>query len=305
MSGIDILMATHNGERTLAVMIEALAKLTPPKRQWRLIAVDNASTDATSTILEAAASRLPIVKLTCSTPGKMAALRVGAGQVTGDLVVFTDDDVAPEPDWLLALEEAADRAPDAGVFGGRIRPQPMGRVGPWFEASVDRHAELFALTDQPDGPVDATMHVFGPNFLLRREHLGVLGEVGLEIGPNFQRPQTYAMGQDAQILETLCRRGVKANFVRSAAVNHLVRENQTELSYMLARAERHGLGTAIQSISSAPNPARRRAKLVLEHLVRGVQPTMAGAPSRERFNELWNVRWSRGAVLGALRLQAG
>lgn len=301
MTGIDILMATHNGERTLPVMFDALAKLTPPRRPWRLIAVDNASTDGTAAILESFSKQLPIVRVACATPGKMAALRAGAREVSGDLVVFTDDDVAPEPDWLVALEEAADRSPETGIFGGSIKPKPMGDVGPWFEASADRHGELFALTDQPDGPVDAAMYVFGPNFLIRREHLSALDEIGLEIGPNFQRPQSYAMGQDTQILEAIVRRGVDARFVRRAAVNHLVRERQTDLSYMLARAERHGLGIAMQSVSSAPNPTGRRIRLVLEHFANGIQPAIVGNPNREQFNRLWDIRWARGALRGALR----
>jgi glycosyltransferase involved in cell wall biosynthesis len=299
--GIDILMATHNGARTLPAMLEALARLSPPKRSWRLLAVDNASTDATRPLLEQWRERLPIVVLSCETPGKTPALLAGARRVSGDLVVFTDDDVVPAPEWLAELEAAADAGPDAGLFGGRIEPAPMTGASPWFEASIDFHSELFALTDQPAGPVDAVAHIFGPNFLIRREHLDVIGQVDPDIGPTFTRQRNYAMGQDTIIIEALVRRGVAARFAPKASVKHMVRAQQTELDFMLARAERHGRGLAKRWIAASQGGLLRRMRFIAEHAPWTV--TLASprdVPSRESFNALWRARWARGAVSEAL-----
>jgi glucosyl-dolichyl phosphate glucuronosyltransferase len=302
--GVDVIFATHNGARTLPLMLTALRRLESPRRPWRILAIDNASTDDTPRILAEAAKSLPLVVLSCPEPGKVPALKIGAARASGDLVVFTDDDVEPEPGWLAAYEAAADAAPPTvGVFGGPIRPKPMEPVSPWYEVSREHHAELFARSDEPDGPVDAVAHVFGPNFMIRRAHLDVLDAIAPGLGPTFVRgrAESFAMGEDTEIMALLARRGADARYVRAAAVSHLVRGFQTELSFMLARAQRHGRGTAIRLVEEKGRSLARRARLALRQIGRGAEAGAAGAPpSPETFASLWDSHWARGALRGAL-----
>lgn len=60
---IDILFTTHNGARTLPRMLEALSRLSPPKRPVRILAVNNGSTDETASILAGWDGKLPLVFL--------------------------------------------------------------------------------------------------------------------------------------------------------------------------------------------------------------------------------------------------
>jgi cellulose synthase/poly-beta-1,6-N-acetylglucosamine synthase-like glycosyltransferase len=62
------------------------------------------------------------------TNGKNAAVNAGLRFVSGDLVVFTDDDVLPRHDWLVRLREAADNEPSFGMFGGVIVPRWQTRA---------------------------------------------------------------------------------------------------------------------------------------------------------------------------------
>jgi glycosyltransferase involved in cell wall biosynthesis len=300
---IDILFATHNGARTLPRMLAALRRLEAPRRPWRILAVDNASTDMTAQLLEEARTELPIVPLRCPEPGKMAAIRLGARHVLGDLVLFTDDDVEPVPQWLQAYESAADAQSDVGLFGGPIMPRPMEGVRPWFEASRSHHAELFALSDQPEGPVDAPAYIYGPNFLLRRAHLDVLDDVALSLGPTFAqgKSSTAPMTDDSMLMDQLVRRRIKASYVRGATVAHLVREFQTDLEFMLKRAERHGRGTAIRLVEEKQRSLGRRLAILLRNAPRVFYlPGLAGGPpTPERFADMWEAHWSRGAVKGA------
>lgn len=302
--GIDVIFATHSGARTLPLMLAALRRLEPPRRPWRILAVDNASTDETAALLAEAARDLPLIPLSCPEPGKMPALKIGAAQAQGDLVIFTDDDVEPDPGWLRAYEAAADAASAAvGLFGGPIRPRPMEAVSPWFEASRDYHAELFARSDEPDGPVDAVARVFGPNFMIRREHLGVLDQVAPGLGPTFVsgKAKSFAMGEDTEIMALVMRASASATYVRAAAVNHLVRGFQTELGFMLSRAERHGRGTAIRLVEEKGRSPTRRAKIALEQAIRSLAVKGAGGPpSPAAFHAQWLARWHTGAVRGAL-----
>jgi glucosyl-dolichyl phosphate glucuronosyltransferase len=301
--GIEIVIATHNGERTLPRMIAALKVLERPQRPCRILAVDNASTDRTAALLHEAAAALPIQVLSCAEPGKMPALKVAAQHLTGDLVLFTDDDVEPDPAWLTAYETAADRAGDAiGVFGGPIQPAPLEELTPWFAASERYHAELFARSDEAEGPVDAEAHIYGPNFLIRRQHIDVLDAIAPGVGPTFAagKARTFAMGEDSLIVAHVAKRGAGAVYVREACVKHLVRRFQTELPFMLDRAERHGRGAALRYLTAKPTFGRR-ATFFMEYAPRAGAPSGEGAAAiPETFERLWRARWALGAVKATL-----
>lgn len=270
---------------------------------WRIIAVDNASTDATAGLLQEATRRLPLTVLHCPDPGKMPALKSGAASVTGDFVLFTDDDVEPDSHWLQAYEAAANSFPQSSLFGGPIVPTPMEPVTPWFQASVAHHAELFAFSDEPDGPVDAPAHIYGPNFFVHRKHIDVLADVAGGLGPTFTRGKklSFAMGEDTMIMELLSARGANPRYVRRASVNHLVRTFQTEPLFMLERATRHGRGSAIRFVEAKQRSVLRRLATVARNVPRALKSgRLDGMPaSAETFNALWDIHWARGAVLGA------
>jgi len=105
---IDILSTTHNGARTLPRMLEASSGLSAPGRPFRILAVNNGSSDDTGSIL--AERVLP--------------------HLEGDLIAIADDDIIPETDWLRSLERAADETPEACFFGGAITPLAIDPVGP-------------------------------------------------------------------------------------------------------------------------------------------------------------------------------
>ena len=108
---LTVIMATRNGASTLPRVLEAYRGLTAPPQGWRLLVVDNGSTDPTRAILDSHAARLPMCCLHEARPGKNVALNralahaLERDEPDGGLFVFTDDDATPAPDWLLRLAE--------------------------------------------------------------------------------------------------------------------------------------------------------------------------------------------------------
>jgi hypothetical protein len=301
---LTILFATHNGARTLPRMMAAFERLAPPSRPWRIVAVDNASTDETPLILQQAAGKLPMTVLTCPIPGKLPALKMGAAEVTGDLVIFTDDDIEPVPEWLRAYEAAADAHPEAGFFGGPITPTPLEPLSPWYDVSEAFHGELFARSRIEDGPIDPEDDIFGPNFMLRREHLDVLDSTPDWIGPTFEtsKAKSFPLCDDTAIMMAASAKGLSARGVAAARVNHLVRGFQTDLKFMLERAQRHGRGWAIHYLSAEGPTLKRRLGVVAKSVSGGgltpPKPDVA-APDADRFEKLWRANWLHGAAIGA------
>ncbi|WP_249226911.1 glycosyltransferase family 2 protein [Alicyclobacillus mengziensis] len=79
-------------------------------------------------------------------PGQIAALKTGLAAVTGEVVVFTDDDTVPASDWIERLLTYYDD-PTIGGVGGRdvingVHRQPIARrvgVLTWFGKLIGNH----------------------------------------------------------------------------------------------------------------------------------------------------------------------
>lgn len=237
-----VLFATYNGAATLPRMLDALCKSTLPHERWKLVAVDNNSTDGTGDILRSYAERLPIEVLCESRQGKEHALAAGFRHLEGDLVILTDDDVIPDPEWVEQFLSVAAEKPGFAIFGGLIEPDWPRRPDSWLANLDPEHlAILFALNGHlPEGPVPSGL-VFGPNSAFRRNILGTSYTAREGLGPNAAVAQ-YAMGQDTAFALSLERRGARAFHSRRPRVRHIVRPPSMERAWVLRRAERFGMG---------------------------------------------------------------
>jgi glycosyltransferase involved in cell wall biosynthesis len=109
---ISVIMTTHNGAATLLLTPEALKGLRPAGQAVEMIAVDNASSDGARAILEDYQGALPLIALSEPRQGRSFALNRALDAAHGDLIVFIDDDILPEPQWLQAYRAAAERLPE-------------------------------------------------------------------------------------------------------------------------------------------------------------------------------------------------
>jgi glycosyltransferase involved in cell wall biosynthesis len=216
---LTVLIATRNGSRTLAEVLDAFARVQVPSSGWKLVVVDNGSTDRTHEIIESFQKILPMTYVFEGSLGKNVALNTGLAHIAGDLVVFTDDDVFPRPDWLNQLRTAADDHPSYAMFGGVILPRWEVKPLPWLEWVPP--APVFSLTDPRlrEGPTDPGF-LYGPNMAIRAEVFNGGARFDASIGP---RGADYPMGSETELLQRLKRQGHKAWHVQEAVIEHFIR----------------------------------------------------------------------------------
>ena len=237
---LTVLMATYNAARTLGLCLDAYCRMEQPASGWKIVIADNGSTDSTLAVVESYASRLPIK--VCHEParGKNAALNRGLDHISGDLVVFTDDDAIPHPAWLISLREAADSHPDYALFGGKILPRweraPEAWILDWVPLDVTYAVTPAALRE---GKVDADC-LFGPNLAVRASVFTGGHRFDASIGPRANR--SYAMGSETEFCLRMQRAGLLSWHVESAVVEHIVRDFQTEPGWIFRRARNFGRG---------------------------------------------------------------
>jgi glycosyltransferase involved in cell wall biosynthesis len=110
---ISIIIPTFNGASRIGSCLDAILK-QPAGRNVEILVVNDGSTDNTAEVVERHAD---VRLITQSNAGPAAARNRGALEAHGTIIVFTDDDCVPVPDWLDAMVESFQDAEVVGTKG--------------------------------------------------------------------------------------------------------------------------------------------------------------------------------------------
>jgi len=114
---VTLCIVNYNGLRHLERTLPAICALAHEFAE--IVLVDNASTDGSVAFVEARFPAVRIVRLDRN-DGPGAARNAGLAAARTDLVLFVDNDVAPEPGCAAALAAALEAHPLAAVAAPRI-----------------------------------------------------------------------------------------------------------------------------------------------------------------------------------------
>jgi L-malate glycosyltransferase len=238
---LTVLLATKNRARILREVLQTFSALRAPAGGWKLVVVDNGSSDDTAEVVESFAGRLPVRYLLERREGKNAALNRGLAEIEGNLVVLTDDDVFPRSDWLIQLRQASDWHREFTMFGGAIAPRWEADPPSWVQW-LDL-GPIFGLTDpsleEGELPASIIQTIQGANMAIRADLFASGVRFDSTIGP---RGASYPMGSETELVLRLCRQGHRGWFVPHAVVEHFVRREQLDKDWILQRAIRWGRG---------------------------------------------------------------
>jgi glycosyltransferase involved in cell wall biosynthesis len=282
-------------------MLSALCGLARDGIDWELVVVDNAGDEATRQLCAGFTGRLPLRYLLCTVPGKNAALNRGLRGAIGDLLIFTDDDILPDPFWLQEMCEGASRWPEHMVFGGRVLPAWPG-APPAFELDPAFGRWTYGTCDPrlPEGPCQAFLPL-GANLALRCSVFqdGITFDEG--IGP---KGQDYAMGSETDLVLRLQRRGQYPVFLPRSLVRHIIRPEQLEPAWLIGRAFRHGRGeTRLRGTVSWYEMARLTKHAAWGALGYLAHRARAGKTGAWPLRVAWALR--RGRLHEAVRMRLG
>lgn len=307
MSDLTVLMPTLDRAKVLRETLEALCAVRRGNLSVELVVIDNGSGDDTQAVLSEFTSRLPLRPIYEPRAGKCNALnRALRASTLGDIVVFTDDDVTPDPGWFEAIVATSQRWPEHSVFGGRIDVGwPNGVARPHWVG--DRHVQAIAFSAHHvadhEGPYGSG-EPFGPNFWVRRAALkGV--RFRADLGPH---PTRRTLGDESEFLRQLRRRGFPPIYTPHARVVHRIEPERTTERAVYRRAYQSGRGTV--HVSGMPEGALRERSPAAWHLRVASNVGVAawqilGAAlepdERLRFNKLFARTFTLSKNLEALR----
>lgn len=298
----------------LREVLEAYRRLQEPSEGWKVVVVDNGSTDETANVLASFKNLLPLETISEPKSGKNQALNTGLKLLEGDLAVFTDDDAFPTADWLVRMRDVANAEPLYSIFGGTVLPRWEMTPPAWIRrvlASSEPQGKktyeawmgpVYTLTDPSleDGPVRPWL-VFGPNMAIRTSIFKSGVRFDQAVGP---RGSSYPMGSETEILLRLSRQGHRAWFIKEAIVEHFVRKEQLQESWVLRRGFRFGRG------AQRLEPNRKQWMSILGSFVWNIPKEalfMAAASVLFRpdaaFRAHWRFNYLRGRAYEALLME--
>jgi glycosyltransferase involved in cell wall biosynthesis len=239
---VSIIIPTYNRNDLLVQTLQGLVNMDTAGIDWEVILVDNAGNDETAQVSARFSESLPLKFIVERAPGKNNALKTALNHATGELLIFTDDDVLADPAWVRSMVDAAGRWRDADLFGGRILPKyPEGKTVQTIRDVVFmRIAYVIADRDLPEGEFPAGK-IWGPNMMVRRRVFDQGLMFNTDIGPS---GSNYVMGSETEFLQRAGDAGHIAVYVPSALVYHQIRPEQLTHSWLFGRAFRMGRSSA-------------------------------------------------------------
>jgi glycosyltransferase involved in cell wall biosynthesis len=216
----SIIVCTYNRAESLRCTLDALlAQEAPAVQQWEIIVVDNNSIDHTRSVIEAAQrDRLHIRYEFEPRQGLSHARNHGIACAKGEIILFTDDDVLPEPGWLQATLSGMAKY-DADACGGYIAPLWETPPPAWLTERF--YGFLAVRTERTDDyPIlTPSQAPFGANMAFRRS---VFDRVGLFDTSRGRKGNVLASGEDGEMFERILGAGLKAVFLGQSRVHHKV-----------------------------------------------------------------------------------
>lgn len=197
---VSLIIPTFNGAFRIGNCLDALIKQTAG-RDVEILVVDDGSTDNT---VDVVAHYSGIRLISQANAGPAAARNRGASEARGTLILFTDDDCVPMPDWLDAMIEPFE---DPEVVGakGVYRTHQKRLIARFVQIEYEDRYRLMAGLDSIDF-IDTYSAAF------RRDRF-------LEM-TGYDTSFPVACAEDAELSYRMSARGWKMQFAPAAIVYH-------------------------------------------------------------------------------------
>lgn len=271
---IDIVICTYDGADLLDRALDALAVQHPVEGSWRVLVVDNNSTDHTAAVVErhVADGRVPgLWRVVETTQGLTPARSRGVRETTAPWVAFVDDDCMLAPGWVAAAVAFARDHPEGAGFGGRVLPV--------YEAPDPRLLEGrgWAFAEQDLGPTAVPVDcLVGAGMVVNRQALETSGWV--------QEPffadrvgRRLVSGGDVEIALRLAGTGRTLWYVPSCELHHVISASRTGFPYLLRMTRSLGVSAGMASALTWGRSPRGWAKATVKELSVALVPVVRHA----------------------------
>jgi glycosyltransferase involved in cell wall biosynthesis len=277
--GLTIAICTWNRATSLRNTLVSLQQLNlPPKIDLEVLIINNNCTDNTEMIVNQLSSSLPLRLLHETRQGQSNARNCAVQAAKGDYILWTDDDVIVDHNWLIGYVNAFRAWPNAALFGGPIKPALNGKPPFWLAEmlSLSSFDSVYAKRDLGVVPIrlnwEKDIIPYGANMCIRAGE-----QKALHYNPNLGRCKNgQVRGEESAVIRTLLDSGAEGWWVPDAVVHHVITQNlQTQAHlrrYFMGVGRQYARETPRQSLDQAmrwlPSAIIRELRFRVNRLVK-------------------------------------
>lgn len=241
MTEISIIIPTFNRADCLTAALKSFVSQNFPIEAFEILVVDNGSTDRTREIVETAISDYShhIHYIYEPEPGLLSGRHRGALKASGEILIFVDDDIQADQNWLSAIHTTFTDA-SVQLVGGRNLPNYEVAPPNWVDFFWDRHpygslCGYLSLLDfgEQIREIDAN-YIWGLNFSIRKAALFELGGFHPDTVP--AHLQRFQGDGESGLTAKANERGCKAVYQPDALIFHFVPKQRMTHEYFTRRS---------------------------------------------------------------------
>jgi hypothetical protein len=249
---VTVGICTWNRAAQLRIALAAIARSTPPTAlAWELLVVDNGSTDGTRSVVAEFRNALPIRRAVEPQPGLSNARNRCVDEARGAYVLWTDDDVIVDAQWLHEYARAFADHPEAAIFGGPVRPRFEAPRPAWLETVWPSVQTAYGLRDLGDAlaPLDARRLPFGSNYAIRRTE-----QLAHRYDQRLGRKRNALLGgEEVAVMRAILGAGGRGYWLPAAAVEHWIPSERLTARYLARYYRGQGRVLALSESPAAPS----------------------------------------------------
>jgi GT2 family glycosyltransferase len=233
---VTVAIPTYNRADFLRQTLAGIMAQQFPRDHFEVLVIDNNSTDHTRAVVAEFASATPAPRyLLEPQQGLDYARNRAIAEARGEIVVYGDDDILVQPDWLAQLTvpllaDAGTRR--IGAIGGEVIPVFPDGLPAWVR---EWHAPLAFRPDT--GPLDPKHSPMGANLAFPKWVFAQLGNFHTALD---RAAGNYFSGGDSEMVRRVRAAGLEVWFSPPAAVRHQMPASRTTFRY----ARRHAFDSA-------------------------------------------------------------
>jgi len=233
---VTVAIPTYNRADFLRKTLAGIVAQQFPRGQFEVLVIDNNSTDHTRAVVAEFAGATPAPRHVLETQQGLDYARNRAiTEARGEIILFGDDDILVQPDWVaqmvtpLLADAVAGRI---GAVGGEVIPVFPDGLPDWVR---EWHAPLAFRPDL--GPLGARHSPMGANLAFPKRVFAQLGQFHTALD---RAAGNYFSGGDSEMIRRVHAAGLEVWFSPAGAVRHQMPAGRTTFRY----ARRHAFDSA-------------------------------------------------------------
>ena len=198
---VSVIVPVYNNQESIKKCIEALLRQDYPKSNYEVIVVNDGSSDGTADVVTA----YPVRYISQKNQGPAAARNRGAGEATGDIILFTDSDCVPDPDWIMEMVKPF-AVPDVVAVKGAYKTSQRALTARFAQIEFEERFNMLKKAESID-MVDTYSAGFRKGIFLEMK--------------GFDTSFPVANNEDTELSYRMSRLGFRMVFNPDAIVYHL------------------------------------------------------------------------------------